>query len=200
MKLVIKSCKSRQLHTGASLPALTTPCGREQISQCQRRKKLVNSQRTESVNIAKEQSPLDCSKYFRHRGCGAEAEKTIAAAPPKGGRCFKARLSVVRGSTSRQLVLELSWPQPNGQPDAPNQITSAAFRPSMIGCILILPWWLSSPSLTEVPSHPPYPARAHAPPNYLFLSRHLAAAELLQPWARPHGRGTQLILRATTVP
>lgn len=89
MKLVIKSCKSRQLHTGAPLPALTIPCGKEQISQCQRKRQLVNGQRTESVNIANEQVPLSCSEYFKHRALGAEAEKTIAAAPPKGSRCLK---------------------------------------------------------------------------------------------------------------
>lgn len=67
MKLVIKSPKSRQLHTGAPLPALNIPCGKERISQCQRKKNLVNGQRTESVNTAEEQTPLGCREHLRSR-------------------------------------------------------------------------------------------------------------------------------------
>lgn len=78
MKLVIKSCKSWQLPTEAPLPELTIPCGKEQISQCQRKKKLVNGQRTESVNIANKQTLLHCTE-----NCRAKAKKTIAVAPPK---------------------------------------------------------------------------------------------------------------------
>jgi len=129
MKLVIKSCKSQQLHIGAPLPALTIPCGEEQISQCQRKKKLVNGQRTESVNIANEQTPLSRREYFRHGPLPAEAEKTIAVAPPKGNRCLKVSLVVVMDSILRQLMVELSWPQPYSQPDEPNQVTSAASGP-----------------------------------------------------------------------
>lgn len=153
------------------------------------------------VNIANEQTPLGCSENFRHRVLcrRANAEKIIAAAPPKGSRCLKVGWVVVVDSTLRQLVLELSWPQPNGQPDEPNQIISAASGPSTIGYILVWPWLLSSPFLTGVPPHPPCPAWVPAPPNCLFLSRYLTAADLLQPWARPHGRGTQHVLKATTV-
>lgn len=52
MRPVMKSCKSRQLRMGAPLPAMTIPYGKEQISQRQGEKKLLNDQRTESVNTA----------------------------------------------------------------------------------------------------------------------------------------------------
>lgn len=129
MKLEIKSCKSWQLHTGAPLPALTLPCSKEQISQCQRKKKLVNGQKTESVNIVNKQTPLCCSEHFKHRVLWGRGRETIAVSPPKGSRCLKVMLVMATASTLRQLVFELSWPQPNGQPYEPDQIISAASSP-----------------------------------------------------------------------
>lgn len=99
MKLEIKSCKSWQLHTGAPLPALTLPCSKEQISQCQRKKKLVNGQKPESVNIVNKQTPLSCSEHFRHRALWGQGRETIAVSPPKGSRCLKVLVVVVMAST-----------------------------------------------------------------------------------------------------
>lgn len=94
MKLVIKGCKNQQLCIGAPLPALTIPCGKEQIPQCQGKKKLLNGKRTV------------CKHCKMLRGQG---EKTTTTAPPKDSRCHKVRLVGVMDSTLTQLVLGLSW-------------------------------------------------------------------------------------------
>lgn len=83
-----------QLHAGVPLPALTIPHGKELISQCQRKKTLVNGQRTESVNTADEQTPLKCSEHLGTDCFRAEAEQTIAIAPHRGSRCVDVCLLV----------------------------------------------------------------------------------------------------------
>lgn len=113
MKFVIKGCKSWQLHTGAPQAALTIPCGKEQISQCQGKEQLLSGQR------------MVCKLCRLLRD---QEEKTTRAAPPKDSRCHQVRLVRVMDSTWTQLMLELSWLQTNAPADEPNQIRA--------GCIL----------------------------------------------------------------
>lgn len=109
MKPVIKGCKSRQLRTGAPLPTLSIPCGKEQISQRQGKKKLLSGQRT-------------VCKHFRMlRGQGEKATTAVVLSSPRQ-QVPEGEAVGVTDSPLKQLVLGLSWLQTSARVDEPNQI------------------------------------------------------------------------------